>query len=186
MTNAIYSWMRNLAYYYLFYSIVMNLLPDKQYSVYIKNFLGILLIILLLSPVLKLFQLDTKLESRVRIESFREAFDNAVNGELAAEEQSNDYLLYAYEKEIESQISQLFVQHGFEVWDIQVSLEGEEEVIVKQIYVLAGDPGEEVINSVGTVVIKPDTENEKAEEIKKELQEVYQMDVANIIINIQE
>lgn len=186
MTDAIYSWMRNLAYYYLFYSIVMNLLPDKQYSIYIKNFMGMLLIILIISPVLNLLKLDDKLASNIRIESFKEAFNNSVNDGLAADGKNYDYLMYAYEKEIESQISQLFAQHGLEVQDIQITLEGEDEVIVSQIYILAGDPDKVAENSVGTVVIQPDVENEQAEAIKKELQEVYQMDPANIIINIQE
>lgn len=186
MAEAMYSWMRNLAYYYLFYSIVLNLLPDKQYRVYIKNFLGMLLIIMLLSPILSFFKLDTQLESRVRIEAFREEFENALKGELVLEEEQNEYLLYAYKEEIENQITQLFAQHNLTVQNIQVSLEGEEEVIVKQIYVLAGDSENAAENRVDVVALKPDHENEKAVEIKKELQEVYQTDPVNIIINIQE
>lgn len=40
-------WIAGLACYYLVYAIVMNVIPRKEYRVYVKTFMGLLLIVLL-------------------------------------------------------------------------------------------------------------------------------------------
>jgi len=62
MTEQIYGWMENLAYYFIFLSAVMNFVPDNSYRKYIRYFMGILLIMLLLSPILQYFRLDEEIE----------------------------------------------------------------------------------------------------------------------------
>ena len=52
MTDTLYGWMRNLACYFIFLSAVMHFLPDNNYKKYIQFYMGLLLILLLLSPVL--------------------------------------------------------------------------------------------------------------------------------------
>lgn len=42
-------WIAGLACYYLVYAIVMNVIPRKEYRVYVKTFMGLLLIVLLLN-----------------------------------------------------------------------------------------------------------------------------------------
>lgn len=186
MTDAIYSWMRNLAYYYLFYSIIMNILPDNQYRAYVKNFMGMLLIILLIGPILSFFKVDGELDAKIRMEEFTKEYDKAVNGQMVMEENNHDYLVYAYEQEMESQITQLFEKHDLYVWDIRISLEGEEKMTVNRIYVLAGKQPDTMVNRVEEIIIQPDSEKQEVVNLKKELQEVYHTDTANIIINIQE
>lgn len=63
MTEAIYSWMRNLAYYFIFLSAVMNFIPDNSFRKYIKYFMGLVLMLLLLSPILQFFKLDNEIEN---------------------------------------------------------------------------------------------------------------------------
>lgn len=62
MTDAIYTWMQNLAYFFIFLSAVMNFIPDNSFRKYIQYFMGLLLMLLLLAPILQLFQLDGKIE----------------------------------------------------------------------------------------------------------------------------
>lgn len=62
MTEAIYDWMKNLAFFYIFLTAVMNLVPDKSYGEQIRFFLGLLLILLILSPLLELFGLAGRAE----------------------------------------------------------------------------------------------------------------------------
>jgi len=186
MTEAIYSWMRNLAYYYLFYSVIMNILPDHQYRSYIKDFMGVLLIILLLSPILAFFKMDHQLTAKVALARMEEDYKAAADSSIVLEEKNHDYQQYAYEKEIESQITQLLQKHELYVWDMQITLEGEEVFLIKRIYVLAGSVPNQEEYRVGEVIINPETESSEVINIKKELQEVYQMNPVNIIINIQE
>ena len=65
MTDTLYGWMRNLACYFIFLSAVMHFLPDNNYKKYIQFYMGLLLILLLLSPVLDFLQLENKIDAGV-------------------------------------------------------------------------------------------------------------------------
>lgn len=54
MTEGIYSWIQSLACYFVILSAVLNLLPDNSYKKYVQYYMGLLLILVLLSPLLKL------------------------------------------------------------------------------------------------------------------------------------
>ena len=51
MTEAIYGWIRNLAYMLLFFTVVLQLVPEGGYRKYIRYFLGLILIVTVISPV---------------------------------------------------------------------------------------------------------------------------------------
>ena len=65
MTETLYGWMRNLACYFIFLSAVMHFLPDNNYKKYIQFYMGLLLILLLLSPVLDFLHLENKIDAGV-------------------------------------------------------------------------------------------------------------------------
>ena len=60
--NWLYEWIKTIAFYYIFVSIITNALPDTKYQSYVKFFLGILLIVIMLNPILKLFKLTENLD----------------------------------------------------------------------------------------------------------------------------
>ncbi|MFR1114317.1 MAG: stage III sporulation protein AF [Blautia sp.] len=64
MRETIYEWMKNLAVFYLFFTAVMNFLPDGAYGKYIRHFLGLLLILLLATPILQIFHLQDVMDQK--------------------------------------------------------------------------------------------------------------------------
>lgn len=54
-----------LAVFCLLEQMILNLLPSGIYERYVKFYLGLLLLILLLQPVLQIFHLTGQLDSRV-------------------------------------------------------------------------------------------------------------------------
>lgn len=60
----IYEWIKTIAFYYIFVSIVMNALPDMKYQSYVRFFLGILLIVIMINPLLDLFRLSDTLDEQ--------------------------------------------------------------------------------------------------------------------------
>ncbi|MGN0399427.1 MAG: stage III sporulation protein AF [Blautia sp.] len=62
MAESIYGWMQDIACYFIFLSAVMHFLPDNSYKKYIQYYMGLLLILLLLSPVLQILNLETKIQ----------------------------------------------------------------------------------------------------------------------------
>ena len=56
---------KTLAVFCLLEQVILNLLPSGIYERYVKFYLGLLLLILLLQPVLQIFHLTGQLDSRV-------------------------------------------------------------------------------------------------------------------------
>lgn len=54
MFGQIYQWMQNLAFYMVMVTAVMHVVPNPDYRRYIRFFTGIVLVIMLASPVFKI------------------------------------------------------------------------------------------------------------------------------------
>ena len=46
MKEELYLWIRNLAVFYIFFTAVLNLIPDQKYEKYVRFFMGLLLMIM--------------------------------------------------------------------------------------------------------------------------------------------
>ena len=44
MREDIYQWMKSLAVFYLFFTAVLQLVPDRKYERYVRSFMGLLLL----------------------------------------------------------------------------------------------------------------------------------------------
>ena len=51
MKEELYLWIRNLAVFYIFFTAVLNLIPDRQYEKYVRFFMGLLLIFMMSTPM---------------------------------------------------------------------------------------------------------------------------------------
>lgn len=60
MFRQIYEWIQNIAVYLILVMAVMQAIPGKDYKKYIQFFSGLVLILLLMSPILKLTGMETK------------------------------------------------------------------------------------------------------------------------------
>lgn len=64
----LYEWMRNFTFYMMIITVAMQLLPNHDYKKYIRFFSGLILILMMIGPILKVFNidaLDTDYEQRV-------------------------------------------------------------------------------------------------------------------------
>lgn len=50
----IYQWMKDLAFFHVLTTAILHILPDKRYEQYVRLFMGLLLILLICTPVLLL------------------------------------------------------------------------------------------------------------------------------------
>ena len=58
-------WIRQIVIYLLVVSAAMQMLPEKKYEPYVRLFTGLLLILFVLRPVLKIGSADTYLEQKI-------------------------------------------------------------------------------------------------------------------------
>ena len=59
MIAFIYDWMENIALYLVILVAVMQMIPQNSYQKYIRFFAGMILILMLAGPILKLFGMTT-------------------------------------------------------------------------------------------------------------------------------
>lgn len=58
MFEYLYQWMENLAFYMVMITAVMHIISDKGYQRYLRFFTGLILIIMLAAPIVKLLGME--------------------------------------------------------------------------------------------------------------------------------
>lgn len=71
----LYEWIRNVAFYLVLVTALIHVLPRSGYQKYIRFFTGLVLILLVLAPVLKLFQMEEELRDAYRDDSWLEQLE---------------------------------------------------------------------------------------------------------------
>ena len=62
----LYQWLQDLAVYLILVSAILQALPQESYQKYIRCFSGLVLIILLMTPLLRLTDMEDSFRSRVQ------------------------------------------------------------------------------------------------------------------------
>lgn len=71
----LYEWIRNVAFYLVLVTALLHVLPRSGYQKYIRFFTGLVLILLVLAPVLNLFQMEEELRDAYRDDSWLEQLE---------------------------------------------------------------------------------------------------------------
>ena len=80
MLDEIYGWIQNISVYLIVTAAVMHAIPEKEYEKYVRFFSGLVLILLLFTPLLKLTGKESDFQSAYRSnehELNREAIEEA-------------------------------------------------------------------------------------------------------------
>ena len=153
-------WVRNLAFYFIFLSVLMNVIPQGEERKYIRFFMGLLLILVLIQPLLTAGQ--------------RQEYEDFSMEKKYLEQEGKDYVQKNCQKEMERQIKTLLEQLSYESTEVRVDFFNGEKLDVKEIRCVirradGNPPGEG----------EPD-------QVKRKLAQVYNLPEGNINIKIQE
>ena len=123
MKAEIYQWVRILASFYILFTVILQLIPDKKYERYIRSFMGLLLIYILAIPLLDI----TGNSSRI-IESFFRNYAEEVSilEKKETENLQGIYIRKGFEKELASQIIKKCEEAGIKMQGVIVDIEGEQ------------------------------------------------------------
>ena len=121
MKEAIYNWIRYLAVFYILLTMILHLVPTEKYQRYVRLFMGLLLITMLLTPVL-----DILGKGREFTASFREIYEKEEQSkiQLEIENLQEKWLEKGCEQEIQQNICQLLQNKGIEIKGCKVHIEG--------------------------------------------------------------
>ena len=123
MKEELYGWIKNLAVFYILFTAVLHLVPDGKYEKYVRLFMGLLLILMMSSPIFVLLG---------KADSFSESFFNNFQWENTLREQEETrnlqklYLERGYELELENKIKNNLKNRGIELQGVKVNIEGDQ------------------------------------------------------------
>lgn len=194
MMNVILEWVCDIAVYLILVTIILQVIP-KRFRKYISFFTGVLLIILIISPVTGLFNADVKLADYFEIEGMRQALSDMEDMIKFTENVSEEKLIESYNGQIKENVAELIKEYGFRITDIQVgwNLDGEAEGYgsITGIYVVLDEKRTEGSITIEPVKIsigeqKTDTYTEtEIKEMKKIIAGFYNLSETHINIMIQ-
>ena len=124
--DGIYGWIRNLTGFFLFMSVIDNLLPNKKYGRYVRLFSGMILILLVLQPLTGSLRLEDKIAHYYESFVFRYQADDLQNEILGIEKQRLEQMIAQYEHAVELDVGQMAEDMDFAVRECRVTINGEE------------------------------------------------------------
>ena len=131
MRTEIYQWMKNLAFFHVLTTTVLHILPDKRYEQYIRLFMGLLLALMICTPVFSLVGKSSEL-----LNGFQKYYgeEEQARMENEAEGIRKTFLREAYKKELEKQIRRVLSDAGIfseKISGVEAEITAEKKLLVK-------------------------------------------------------
>lgn len=180
--NVIYSWVKNLVCFYIFITAILHLLPKDSYRKYVKFFTGLLLVILVLTPVLSVLQDEENLYNKIEQAGFLQEMENLKLDTAYLEASQQKIYRREYEKAISMDIEQIVKRQEMSVNKVEVSLT--EECQVERIYLEVG-LGENDGAYPEKALFSEGAEYPAVYELQKELGDFYQVEEEQVEIVVQ-
>ena len=118
-----YDWIRNIVIFLLLIILMDQLLPNAQYKKYVKVSFGMILIILVFSPVLSFLRLDNPMEYYYELENFKLA-GKENNFDIEAIEASKSHVIVEqYKSALGQQVRQLVENEGGKLENVEIRVE---------------------------------------------------------------
>ena len=137
-----YRWIRTIIFYMIFINFVTNLLPGKTYTRYIRLFMGMALILLVIRPLTGSLRLDEQLARRFEEISFQNEAGEFQGQLEEIERQRFEAIADEYERAVSVQAAERLEKNGYRDAEVRVSVDREQASsdfgTVKEMEVLIG------------------------------------------------
>ncbi len=204
--ESIYNWIKSIVFFLVLISIINNLVGSSAYRKYINLISGMILIILVVNPILRIFDIDKKIDYYFDKNTFMADRQDINNDLIRIEQAQKESIIKEYKIEIKNNAAILLEKEGLYISSFNVEVNEEESGNsfgeIEQINLVAAytdidessllEPIDKVeIDRVEIGSKKEDKENYKKElseteiNIKNLLSDFYNVDFDNINISIQ-
>lgn len=163
--SMVYAWVKNVVCFYIFLTVILHLLPRDNYRKYVRFFSGMLLMILVFSPVLSLLGKEDTLLQRISQAEFFQDMDSLKLDTAHLQRDQKALYLREYERAVGMDISRMAAEKQLDASQVEVHLS--EEYQVESIAMEISKEGGEGIYR-----------------LKQELMEFYQVNEAQIEIRV--
>lgn len=198
----IYSWVRNVVIYMILNTIIMNLLGNKSYKKYVSIASGMILVLIVISPILKLLRMNMDMDINLASNSFSIETAEFKNDIARMEEKQLDMIFADYREKVKEQVIKVLSSEELylEACDITFDMDKESSTfgVMKAIDIKAAavqtTKEKASIIAIEEIVIMDREEAEIAKNnlpspteisIKNRLSDFYNIEADNINISIQ-
>ena len=202
----LYEWVRNIVIYLILNTIIMNLLGNNSYKKYISIVSGMILLLIVVSPFLKLLKLDGIMDYYLNSNIYQADVDDFQKELRVMEKKQKDEVFSDFKNRISEQVADILLKDGLYLYNLEVAMNQDVESKnfgeIDSMEIMAGyleDEGVTTANiSVDKIIISTtnssniDEENRTANlpspqesYIKNRLSDFYNIKGDNINISIQ-
>lgn len=128
MWGEICQWMKNLAFFHILGTAILHILPDKRYEPYIRLFMGLLLVLLICTPVFTIVG-----KSEVLLEEFRANYGKEEQRRMETEAEGirESFLKTVYSQELKKQVQEILQEEEIFSAKTEVDMDKDLRVIIK-------------------------------------------------------
>lgn len=195
--SEIYVWVRNIVIYLILNTIIMNLLGNSSYKKYVSVVSGMILLMIVLSPFLKLLKIDSIMDYYLNSNIYQTEATDFERELKLMEEKQRETVFGNYKDQIRNQVEELILEEGLYIYefDLVMNMEDESESFGKITSMNidmgyeedAGVPAYKI--SIDKIIISEGSKqripNLEENYIKNKLSDFYNMKQDNINISIQ-
>ena len=205
--NIISNWIKNIVFYMILNTIIMNLLGNSRYKKYVSIISGLILVMIVITPLLKILHLDDELDYNIRSNEFAVEAADFKNSLSLMEKSKIDLIFKDYKEKMRSQVDEIAWSQGLYLVTFNIDLDNDPDSegfgeIVSMDIVLSERLIEDVDNKKEIIIeevriskIKPNRKNDldfqekfysPAEiKMKIKLSDFYNIPTDNINISIE-
>ncbi|MBH1940201.1 stage III sporulation protein AF [Mobilitalea sibirica] len=102
--NEIYEWIKNIVIYMILNTIIMNLLGNSSYKKYVSIVSGMILVLIVVSPIMRFLKIDEKMDFYIRSNDFTVEASAFKNDLQRMEEKQMQQIFAEYKDRIKEQV----------------------------------------------------------------------------------
>lgn len=125
--NGIFEWVRNIVIFLILNTIIMNLLGNSSYKKYVSIVSGMILLLIVVSPFLKLLKMDDILDYYLNTNIFQSDMSNVQSELRLMEDKQKDVVFAGFEDTIRDQVADILLDDGLYLHDIDLVINQDAE-----------------------------------------------------------
>ena len=119
MLEAFYGWVEDITVYMIMITLIYKLSASATYKPYIKLFTGLLMVIIIMTPITKIWNGDWELE--LNQEKYNWELESARISEDIYNKEGRKILLETYQEEIEQQTAKKLSEYDLFLEELQIT-----------------------------------------------------------------
>ena len=185
MLEAFYGWVEDITVYMIMITLIYKLSASATYKPYIKLFTGLLMVIIIMTPITKIWNGDWELE--LNQEKYNWELESARISEDIYNKEGRKILLETYQEEIEQQTAKKLSEYDLFLEELQITFgEGTEYGMIKEMQMTVSyeSPGNDKEIQIGSISLSNKEKVSSVTELKirEWLSDAYGVEHAEIYL----